>query len=139
MANTINIGNLDISAFKVGGADCSIYLGDTKLYPSEEPTPQTLQWVTFNNGDTIPSDLDIYGFSGVSKNLYDTFGYGTHFKFTLDRNRIETEIYCNGQICYSENPYITDIISLIFSNVGCCDYYNQGATVSGTIQLYIYA
>lgn len=35
----IKLGNLDISAFKVGGADCSIYLGDTKLYPSEEPTP----------------------------------------------------------------------------------------------------
>ena len=35
----IKLGNLDISSFKVGGADCSIYLGDTKLYPSEEPTP----------------------------------------------------------------------------------------------------
>lgn len=34
MADTIKIGNLDISAFKVGGADCSIYLGDTKLYPT---------------------------------------------------------------------------------------------------------
>ena len=39
MADTIKIGNLDINSFKVGGADCSIYLGDTKLYPSEEPTP----------------------------------------------------------------------------------------------------
>ena len=136
----IKIGNLDIDKLYLGSSDdVKVYLGDTKLYPSEEPTPQTLQWVTFNNGDTIPSDLNIYGFSGVSKNLYDTFGYGTHFKFTLDRNRIETEIYCNGQRCYAENPYITDIISLIFSNVGCCDYYNQGATVSGTIQLYIYA
>lgn len=35
----MKIGNLDISYFKVGGADCSIYLGDTKLYPSGEPTP----------------------------------------------------------------------------------------------------
>lgn len=137
MANTIKLGNLDISSFKVGGADCSIYLGDTKLYPQGQP--QTLQWVTFNNGDTIPSDLNIYGFSGISQNLFDTFGYGEHLKFKLDRNRVETEIYCNGQICYSENPYITDIISLIFSNVSCCDFYNQGATVSGTIQLYIYA
>ena len=34
MANGIKIGNLDISSFKVGGADCSIYLGDTKLYPT---------------------------------------------------------------------------------------------------------
>lgn len=35
----MKIGNLDISSFKVGGADCSIYLGSVKLYPSEEPTP----------------------------------------------------------------------------------------------------
>jgi len=39
MADSIKIGNLDISAFKVGAADCSIYLGDVKLYPNEEPTP----------------------------------------------------------------------------------------------------
>lgn len=31
----MKIGNLDISAFKVGDSDCSIYLGDVKLYPSE--------------------------------------------------------------------------------------------------------
>ena len=132
----MKIGNLDISSFKVGGADCSIYLGDTKLYPSEEPTP-TLQWVAFNDGDTIPSDLDIYGISGVSRNLYNTFGYGEHFKFTPSRNRIETYISCNGQTCYSDSPYNTDTISLILSDIGCCDYVNQGATVSGTIQLYI--
>lgn len=34
----IKLGNLDISAFKVGSGDCSIYLGDTKLYPNESPT-----------------------------------------------------------------------------------------------------
>ena len=40
MADTIKIGSLDISAFKVGGADCKIYLGDTLLYPqSTPPTP----------------------------------------------------------------------------------------------------
>ena len=41
MADSIKIGNLDISAFKVGGADCSIYLGSVKLYPSEEPPSPT--------------------------------------------------------------------------------------------------
>lgn len=34
MADGIKIGNLDVSYFKVGGDDCSIYLGDIKLYPS---------------------------------------------------------------------------------------------------------
>lgn len=33
MADTIKIGNLDISAFKVGSGDCKVYLGDTLLYP----------------------------------------------------------------------------------------------------------
>ena len=40
MADTIKIGNLDISAFKVGSSDCKIYLGDTLLYPQiTPPTP----------------------------------------------------------------------------------------------------
>lgn len=40
MADTIKIGNLDISAFKVGSSDCKIYIGDTLLYPqSTPPTP----------------------------------------------------------------------------------------------------
>lgn len=33
MANGINIGNLTVDSFKVGSADCKIYLGDTLLYP----------------------------------------------------------------------------------------------------------
>ena len=33
MADTIKIGSLDISAFKVGPDDCKIYLGSTLLYP----------------------------------------------------------------------------------------------------------
>ena len=37
MANTIKIGNLDISSFKVGSYDCKIYLGDTLLYPHSQP------------------------------------------------------------------------------------------------------
>lgn len=140
MADTIKIGNLDISAFKVGGADCSIYLGDTKLYPSEEPTPQTLQWVTFNNGDTIPSDLDIYGFSGVSQNLSDTFIHSKHFQFTPSRNNFDWCITDNTTaFCHCGTVLNTEVISVIFSEISCDDHYNQGATVSGTIQLYIYA
>ena len=37
MSNVIKIGNLTIDSFKVGAADCSIYLGTTKLYPQGEP------------------------------------------------------------------------------------------------------
>lgn len=138
----IKIGDLDIDKLYLGSSDdVKVYLGDTKLYPSEEPTPQTLQWVTFNNGDTIPSDLNIYGFSGVSQNLNDTFGYGKHFKFTPYRNKIEWCITNNAkELCYCGDIVLnTEVISVIFSEVSCDDYYNQGATVSGTIQLYIYA
>lgn len=40
MADSIKIGNLDISAFKVGSSDCKIYLGTVLLYP-QSPTPPT--------------------------------------------------------------------------------------------------
>ena len=132
----IKLGNIDAKYIKVGSDDCKVYLGDTLLYPQSQPPTPTLQWVTFSNGDTIPSDLNIYGFSGVSQNLYDTFGYGEYFKFTPDRNRIDWEIsYCS----VGDSALITEVISVIFSEVSCDDYYNQGATVSGTIQLLIYA
>lgn len=134
----IKLGNLDAKYIKVGGDDCSIYLGDKKLYPQSQP--QTLQWVTFNNGDTIPSDLDIYGFSGVSQNLFDTFRYGKHFKFTPSRNNIDWCITDNTTAsCHCGTVLNTEVISVICSEVSCDYYYNQGATVSGTIQLYIYA
>ena len=42
----MKIGNLDISAFKVGGNDCSIYLGDVKLYPTGG-TDYSQQYLTF--------------------------------------------------------------------------------------------
>ena len=43
MADTIKIGNLDISSFKVGSGDCTVYLGTTLLYSGDTtpPTPIT--------------------------------------------------------------------------------------------------
>lgn len=255
MADSIKIGSLDISAFKVGSSDCKIYLGDTLLYPTEPPpTPTyewkqynegdtvpsstiygvklygleldgeidfstdghsgvafifdtssgewtaidlasydpidiseyfdytegcyiiyfsdlgygglpinypvpsgsfefdvqlyeehvpTLQWVTFNNGDTIPSDLDVYGVSGISQNLLDTFGctFGANkVCFMSSRRNVEYYIYDSQTLeCAGGAELSTDPMELIFSNFGCFDYINQGATVSGTIKLYIYA
>ena len=52
----IKIGSLNISSFKLGGADCSIYLGSVKLYPTEEPTPPQYEGfckLSINNGDVI--------------------------------------------------------------------------------------
>ena len=61
MADSIKIGNLDISAFKVGSSDCKIYLGDTLLYPSSQPPTPTFQgkWLaTYTGGTTSSAECD---------------------------------------------------------------------------------
>ena len=62
MADGIKIGNLDISAFKVGSSDCKIYLGDTLLYPqSQPPTPPTptFKWLaTYSDSHTESAECD---------------------------------------------------------------------------------
>lgn len=84
MADTIKIGNTDISAFKVGSGDCTIYLGSTLLYSggTTPPTP-TYQWVLYNAGATVPSKL----FYGVK--LGDPYMYEPYITFG---DAINTEI-----------------------------------------------
>lgn len=50
MADTIKIGSLDISAFKVGSSDCKIYLGDTLLYPTTPAVKDYLRFVAKGSG-----------------------------------------------------------------------------------------
>lgn len=73
MADGIKIGNLDISAFKVGSSDCKVYLGDVKVYP---PTPSHdyveiggVKWATMNVGANSITDTGLYFSWG------DTQGY----------------------------------------------------------------
>ncbi len=143
MADTIKIGNLDISAFKVGSDDCKVYLGDTLLYPSTPPTP-TLQWVTFSDGDTIPSDLQIYGIRGNAANIANTFySYNEDIIAQLNRNKVDFYFgERSGSTCYSEQVFDTDNVEYIFGNISCSDYFNMSTSVSvffTTFQLYIYA
>lgn len=145
MANGIKIGNLDISAFKVGSSDCKIYLGDTLLY-SGGTQPQTLQWVTFSNGDTIPSDLQIYGIKGIVNDLTSVFNYYSDNIIVEDAGRNKFNVFIGGYNppCYSEYDIISNTsVEYIFSNVGCSDYYTVSsktiANMSNDIQLYIYA
>lgn len=134
----IKLGTLDISSFKVGSGDCTIYLGDTMIYSGDTPTPPTptLQWVEFNNGDDI-SGLDIYGVSGNAYDLSTTFSYGNDYiYFLVERNLIYC--YIDGT-CYTNNYSTTDNVELVFSNLGCSDYYNcQYVTAESTIKLLIY-
>lgn len=140
MANGIKIGNLDISSFKVGSDDCKIYLGDTLLYPQSQP--QTLQWVTFSNGDTIPSDLQIYGIKGVVNDLNIIF-YMDDDDIYVELDKGKYNVYIGGY-CYSEYGIVSNTsVEYTFSNVGCSDSYTVSsktiANMSNDIQLLIYA
>ncbi len=81
MADGIKIGNLNISAFKVGSGDCTIYLGSTLLYSggTTPPTP-TYQWVLYNEGDTVPSST----FYGVK--LYTGLDWDGEIDFSIDEH-----------------------------------------------------
>ena len=133
MADSIKIGSLDISAFRVGQSDCKVYLGSTLLYPQSQP--QTLQWVEYVSGDTIPSDLDIYGISGTAYNLQSAFGLGDPIYMDLSRNKVTINV--DHSCYYEEDIPKDDIVRIIFSDYTCSDYYNQAATVRFPIQLYI--
>lgn len=139
----IKIGNLDISAFKVGSGDCKVYLGDTLLYPQSQP--QTLQWVTFSNGDTIPSDLDIYGIKGIVNDLWRVFNdYSDDILFEPNKNKYNAIFGGFDNPCYNEIDIISNTsVEYVFSNIGCPDSYTVSSKIitnmSNDIQLYIYA
>lgn len=146
MSNGIKIGNLDISAFKVGSADCKVYLGDTLLYSGGTPPTPTLQWVTFSNGDTIPSDLQIYGIKGVVNDLSKIFDDFSENIYVEDAGRNMFNVIIGGYVssCYNEDGIVSNTsVEYIFSNVGCSDSYTVSsktiAYMSNDIQLYIYA
>jgi hypothetical protein len=103
----IKLGNLDISSFKVGGADCSIYLGDTKLYPTEEPTPQcnvpaTATWHTVD--DNFNRNTPIYGVS-----FYGGDGVGGGIDYQLEvrnQSNITYNINCHIKGDDSDSDFI---------------------------------
>ena len=102
MADGIKIGNLNISSFKVGGADCSIYLSDTKLYPNEPPTPHDYSQdyftiVSEEDNNTISLENTGYSTSSSSNALWksvvisaSTDGGSTWSEFTTSRNGTAT-------------------------------------------------
>lgn len=141
------IGNLNISSFKVGSGDCTVYLGSTLIYSggTTPPTP-TLQWVTFSNGDTIPSDLDIYGIKGIVDDLSIVFNGFDDDIFVEDAARGKFNVRIGGYTteCYNEEGILSSTsVEYTFSNIGCSDYYTVSsktiANMSNDIQLQIYA
>ena len=106
------------------------------------PTPP--QWVTFSNGDTIPSDLQIYGIKGVVNDLSKVFYEDYEDIYVQDTGSNKFTVFIGGDNCYEESDIISNTsVEYIFSNVGCSDYYTVSsktiANMSNDIQLYIYA
>ena len=115
MADGIKIGNLDISAFKVGSSDCKVYLGDVLLYPNVE----TRVVATFNVTDTSDptkigynnytsgfSEIEIDGVaqpSVVSAYTFSTTGEHT-VKYTL------TDPTSIGYSAFRECTNLTSIV-----------------------------
>ena len=59
MADSIKIGSLDISAFKVGSGDCTIYLGDTLVYSGGTPPTFQGKWLaTYSDSHTESAQCD---------------------------------------------------------------------------------
>jgi hypothetical protein len=87
MSNAIKIGDLTIDSFKVGAADCSIYLGTTKLYPEEPPheyvdlgLPSGTLWATKNIGASSETDYGEYYMYGKGADDYTvTSGQSEYF------------------------------------------------------------
>ena len=140
----VKIGNNDIT-LKLGSSDVTAaYIGDTLVY-SGGTQPQTLQWVTFSNGDTIPSDLQIYGIKGIVNDLWRVFNdYSDNILFEPNRNKYNAIFGGFDNPCYSEYDILSNTsVEYIFSNIGCSDSYTVSsktiANMSNDIQLYIYA
>lgn len=152
MADSIKIGSLDISAFKVGSSDCKIYLGDTLLYP-QSPTPPTptLQWVLYNEGDAIPSEsvYKTYGFRIPTQAIYDIVENGKYFEISFyseeeDQQHhpvsvIDFSLYSEGffltingssqEISY--DPESDEYLEIIFSDYGADYNYSVGYVMYG--------
>ncbi len=140
----IKIGSQNIT-LKLGSADVSAaYIGSTLVYSAS--TQPTLQWVTFSNGDTIPSDLQIYGIKGVVNDLAKVFIYDDDDIFVEDAGRNKFNVIIGGYntICYNEDGILSNTsVEYTFSNIGCSDSYTVSsktiANMSNDIQLLIYA
>lgn len=91
MANSIKIGNDNIT-LKVGSADVSAaYIGNTLVYsggtPPTPPTP-TYEWVSYSEGDTVPSST-VYGVKLYVDYLYNwtiDFGFDSGISFSYENN-----------------------------------------------------
>lgn len=110
MADSIKIGNLDISSFKVGSSDCKIYLGDTLLYQSS-PTDN---WVLVEEGFANPRKIK------VDYSLIEDDDSEIRDDYTLDS-------YDSGSygIMYLNQPTIEWMMEQGYGGDELVDYYQK--------------
>ena len=86
----VKLGTLDISSFKVGSADCKVYLGETLLYSGDTPTPPPL------SGCSIVVD-EISGYTGTT--FDEAFNLGDMKWYMLNNNSQYEEygVYGSGR------------------------------------------
>lgn len=118
MENTIKIGNLDISAFKVGSNDCKIYLGDTLLYPqSTPPTPVSSCY------EVIPQPI-----SQHASTTYDSVYSWSDAKWYMKNNLSQYEEY--GVYDIVENISSATTYDGKLAVVGTTEYQYSGGSWS---------
>ena len=124
MADTIKIGNLDISAFKVGSGDCKVYLGNTLLYSGgTTPTGVTCNDLVLPYGDSFTANTtDKYvriPYSGVSSNDMTVVecGYGYLEFYSIDSN------YIYLHIVNSPKDGDSDCITIRINGDKCANVY----------------
>jgi len=134
MADTIKIGNLDISAFKVGSSDCKVYLGDTLLYPTTPPTP-TFKWIaTYTGGTTSSAECD--STSAITRNeitLTDLVSAQIGYCVTTIGNSVFG--WCNGLTSCTIGSGVTTIGHYAFTNctgLTSIDIPNSVTSISGS-------
>lgn len=139
--NTTGVYNFEGDLGKFGGRIESAseeLLEGSGLYLLQEHIP-TLQWVEFTTGDTVPSTLNVYGISGDSEYLMDTFSDSTE-PFYVEPYRRTFDIYLLNRY-YEQTNTVNYIFSdMTWSDLGDYINFNTDKTVHNyPFKLYIYA
>lgn len=147
MANIINIGLDSVSTIKIGSDNvAAVYVGDDLVYGGSQP--QTLQWVSFSAGDSVPSG-DVYGIkasgatayaSKINNNFYFINGQDDLQVFNGTRNRWYYNA-CNFEVLEELLGNQNTDWELTFENL-CSTSFTVDTSKTSSIpfdcQLYIY-
>lgn len=121
----IKIGNR-IPLIKLGNNDVVIYLGSTKIYPSDTPPTPTRQWISYTAGTSINTITDnVYGIRISIDNLLELVGSGVGI-LDIEFNGFGIAIDYENSLVYisdgtDETPIEYDFesgLEIVFSDYG---------------------